>query len=83
MNKTKQDDLSTSEKVVLYPVVGLILSLFVFIENWFIMIFIGSAHSVIDFIPALGFWVVLWFNFWVSLIFKIVRKTYGTSNKML
>ena len=49
-------------------------SAILFVENWLLMIFIGVLHSVFSFIPALGFWAVLWFNILLGIIFNIIRK---------
>lgn len=76
-NRTEWKDLSATEKTILFPIVLSILAFLTFIENWFIMVFLGSIHSFISFVPALGFWLVLWWNFWISLIIKIIRRTYG------
>lgn len=76
-NKVAWNDLSSTEKIVFLPLVVLIIAFFTFVENWFIMVFLGSVHSVISFVPALGFWLVVWWNFLISLIIKIIRRTYG------
>jgi len=55
----------------------LFLSAFLFVENWMLMIFLGSLHSVFNFIPAPGFWTVFWFN----LILGIVLNTFKRPKK--
>ena len=50
-----------------------------FVENWFLMIFLGTLHSVFSFIPAAGFWTVLWFNILLGIIINIVRQNVKAS----
>jgi hypothetical protein len=32
-------------------------------------------HSVFNFIPALGFWTIFWFNLLIGIIINIARKS--------
>jgi hypothetical protein len=49
-------------------------SMILFLENWMLMIFIGTMHSVFNFIPAAGFWTVLWFNILGGIIIGIIQR---------
>jgi hypothetical protein len=74
-NKTDQyDELSSPAKAAFVALAIFLTSLFLLIENWLLMIFIGTLHSVFNFIPALGFWTVLWFNLLVGIVFNVIRK---------
>jgi hypothetical protein len=39
------------------------------------MIFLGALHSVFNFIPALGFWTVFWFNLLLGIVLNIIRQS--------
>jgi hypothetical protein len=70
------DELSTASKFAFFTVAFLFWSAFLFAENWLLMIFIGSLHSVFNSIPAPGFWTVLWFNIIVGILINIIKKAY-------
>jgi hypothetical protein len=67
-------ELATITKVVFMTVTFLITAILLFIENWLLMIFIGTLHSVFDFIPALGFWTVFWFNLLIGIILGVFKR---------
>jgi hypothetical protein len=68
------DTLSTASKFAFVTLAISFWAAILFVENWLLMIFIGTLHSVFNFIPALGFWTILWFNFLVGIIINVVRK---------
>lgn len=77
MNKNKTTpyyELATITKVVFMTVAFFITAVLLFVENWLLMIFIGTLHSVFTFIPALGFWTVFWFNLLLGIIFGFIKK---------
>jgi hypothetical protein len=79
-NKTDQyDELSSPAKAAFVALAIFLTSLFLFVENWLLMIFIGTLHSVFNFIPALGFWTVFWFNLFIGIIFNIIRQNIKAS----
>lgn len=69
------DNLSTASKFSFLTVALFFWSLIVFIENWFLMIFLGTIHSIFNFIPAAGFWMILWVNVMVGIIINIIKKS--------
>jgi hypothetical protein len=74
-NKTDQyDELSSPAKAAFVALAIFLTSLFLLIENWLLMIFIGTLHSVFNFIPALGFWTVFWFNLLIGIVISIARR---------
>jgi hypothetical protein len=73
--ETPYYELATITKVVFMTATFLITAILLFVENWLLMIFIGTLHSVFDFIPALGFWTVFWFNLLLGIIFGFIKKT--------
>ena len=74
-NKTDQyDELSSPAKAAFVALAIFLTSLFLLIENWLLMIFIGTLHSVFNFIPALGFWTVFWFNLLIGIFISIARR---------
>lgn len=68
------DELSTASKFAFITVAFYFWATFLFIENWLLMIFIGTLHSVFSSIPAAGFWTVLWFNLLLGIIINVARK---------
>ena len=50
------------------------LLVFLFVENWLLMIVLGSLHSVFSFIPAPGFWTVFWFNLILGIALKTLKR---------
>jgi hypothetical protein len=79
-NKTDQyDELAPTAKAAFVALAILLTSLFLLIENWLLMIFIGTLHSVFNFIPALGFWAVFWFNLLIGIVFNIIRQNIKAS----
>jgi hypothetical protein len=75
-NKTDQyDELASPAKAAFIALAIFLTSLFLFIENWLLMIFIGTLHSVFNFIPAAGFWTVLWFNILAGIVINIIKKS--------
>ena len=74
--KVSFKDLSTADKVTIIPFVIAIIAIITFIENWVLMIFIGSLHSLIDVVPALGFWAIFWINAALSVIYKAITNSY-------
>ena len=78
MNKktTPYYELATITKVVFIAAIFLITPILLFVENWLLMIFIGTLHSIFSFIPAPGFWTVLWFNLLLGIIFGFIKKAY-------
>ena len=73
------DELSTPSKFAFFTVAFCFWAAFLFMENWLLMIFLGSLHSVFNFIPAAGFWTVLWFNVLLGIVFNIIRQTIKAS----
>jgi hypothetical protein len=79
-NKTDQyDELAPTAKAAFVAIAILLTSLFLLIENWLLMIFIGTLHSVFNFIPALGFWAVFWINLLIGIVFNIIRQNIKAS----
>jgi hypothetical protein len=79
-NKTDQyDELAPTAKAAFVALAILLTSLFLLIENWLLMIFIGTLHSVFNFIPALGFWAVFWINLLIGIVFNIIRQNIKAS----
>jgi hypothetical protein len=72
--ETPYYELATITKVVFMTVTFLTTAILLFIENWLLMIFIGTLHSVFDFIPALGFWIVFWFNLLLGIVFGVFKR---------
>ena len=72
--ETPYYELATITKVVFMTVTFLTTAILLFIENWLLMIFIGTLHSVFDFIPALGFWTVFWFNLLLGIVFGVFKR---------
>lgn len=70
------DKLSTAAKFAFITVAISFWAAILFIENWLLMIFIGTLHSIFISIPAAGFWTVLWFNLLIGTIINIIRKKY-------
>jgi hypothetical protein len=68
-------ELATITKAFFVVFAMLLTTMFLFAESWLLMIFIGTLHSVFNFIPALGFWTVLWFNLLLGIIFGFIKKT--------
>ena len=74
-NKTDQyDELAPTAKAAFVALAILLTSLFLLIENWLLMIFIGTLHSVFNFIPALGFWTIFWFNLLIGIAIKMLSR---------
>ena len=71
---TSYDKLSTASKFAFISVAIFFWAAILFIENWLLMIFIGTLHSIFSSIPAAGFWTVLWFNLLVGTIINITKK---------
>jgi hypothetical protein len=69
------EKLSTASKFAFLAVALSFWAAILFIENWLLMIFIGTLHSIFSSIPAAGFWTVLWFNILVGIIINIVKKS--------
>jgi hypothetical protein len=69
------EKLSTASKFAFLAVAIFFWAAILFVENWIIMIFLGTLHSVFNFIPALGFWTVFWFNLLIGIIINIVKKS--------
>jgi hypothetical protein len=69
------DTLSTASKFAFLSIAIFFWSAILFVENWLLMIFIGTLHSVFNFIPALGFWTVFWFNILAGIVINIIRKS--------
>lgn len=63
-----------TSRIGFFIVALLFWAVILFTENWLLMIFIGTLHSVFNSIPAVGFWTVLWFNVLLGIIFNIVKK---------
>ena len=79
-NKTDQyDELASTAKAAFIALAIFLTSLFLLIENWLLMIFIGTLHSVFNFIPALGFWSVFWINLLIGIVFNIIRQNIKVS----
>jgi len=74
-NKVTYDELSTTSKIGFFVVAFFFWSAILFTENWLLMIFIGSLHSMFNSIPAPGFWTVLWFNIIAGIVINIIRKS--------
>lgn len=72
------DTLSTAAKFAFVTLAISFWAVMLFVENWLLMIFIGTLHSIFNFIPALGFWTILWFNILVGIIINIIRKNKAT-----
>lgn len=68
------DELGTASKFGFLTVAFCLWAMFLFVENWLLMIFIGTLHSVFSSIPAAGFWTVLWFNILLGIIFNVVKR---------
>ena len=68
------DTLSTASKFAFVTLAISFWAAILFVENWLLMIFIGTLHSVFNSIPAAGFWTVLWFNVLVGIIINVIRK---------
>jgi len=68
------DTLSTASKLAFFSIAIFFWAAILFIENWIIMIFLGTLHSVFNFIPALGFWTIFWFNFLIGTVIKIFSR---------
>ena len=73
--ETSYDTLSTASKFAFISLAIFFWAIILFAENWLLMIFIGTLHSFFNFIPALGFWTVFWFNLLIGIIIKLTRKT--------
>jgi hypothetical protein len=71
--------LSTPSKFAFISLAVFFWAAMLFVENWFLMIFLGTLHSVFSFIPAAGFWTVLWFNILLGIIINIVRQNVKAS----
>jgi len=68
------EKLSTASKFAFLAVAISFWAAILFVENWLLMIFIGTLHSAFNFIPALGFWTVLFFNLLVGIAINVIRK---------
>ena len=68
------DKLSTASKFAFITVAVFFWAALLFIENWLLMIFIGTLHSIFSSIPAAGFWTVLWFNILIGIIINVIKK---------
>ena len=71
------DTLSTRSKFAFLTLAMSIGAAILFIENWMLMIFIGTLHSVFSSIPAAGFWTVFWFNLILGTLINIIKKVYS------
>lgn len=68
--------LSKPEKIAVVVIAFTLSVFFTFLENWLIMIAIGSIHSIFNSVPAVGFWTVFWANIIITFIIRtIFRKT--------
>ena len=74
--KVNFKDLSAAEKITIIPIVIIILAVIMFIENWALMIFVGSLHSLINVVPALSFWAVFWINTALGIIYKAITNSH-------
>jgi hypothetical protein len=70
------EKLNTEKKFAFVAVAIFLWAAILFVENWFLMIFIGTLHSIFSFVPAAGFWTVLWFNILVGIIINVIKKAY-------
>ena len=68
------EKLSTASKFAFLAVAISFWAAILFVENWMIMIFLGTLHSVFSSIPAAGFWTVLWFNILIGIVINVIRK---------
>lgn len=68
------EKLSTASKFAFIAVALFFWATILFVENWILMIFIGTLHSIFSSIPAAGFWTVLWFNILVGIAINIIKK---------
>jgi len=68
-----------TSRIGFFVVALLFWAAILFIENWLLMIFIGTLHSSFNSIPALGFWTVLWFNILLGIVFNVIRQTVKSS----
>lgn len=71
------DKLSTASKFAFIAVAMFFWAALLFVENWMLMIFIGTLHSIFISIPAAGFWAVLWFNIIIGILINIIKKGYS------
>jgi hypothetical protein len=80
-NNTEQsyEKSTTASNIGFFVVAFFLWSAILFIENWLLMIFIGSLHSVFNSIPAPSFWTVLWFNILLGIVFNIIRQNIKAS----
>ena len=69
-------ELATVTKAFFVVFALFLTTILLFAESWLLMIFIGTLHSVFSFIPAPGFWTVLWFNLLLGIIFGVIKKAY-------
>ena len=74
--ETPYYELATITKAFFVVFAMLLTTILLFLESWLLMIFIGTLHSVFNFIPAPGFWTVLWFNLLLGVIFGFIKKAY-------
>ena len=72
--ETSYDTLSTASKFAFLSIAIFFWAAILFVENWLLMIFIGTLHSVFNFIPALGFWTVFWFNLLLGTVIGFAKK---------
>lgn len=68
------EKLTTASKIGFFIVAFSFCAAILFIENWILMIFIGTLHSVFNSIPAAGFWTVLWFNLLLGTLINVIKK---------
>lgn len=68
-----------TSRIGFFIVALLFWAVILFTENWLLMIFIGTLHSVFNSIPAVGFWTVLWFNVLLGIVFNIIRQNIKAS----